>query len=63
MTVLVQIRDVDPDVRDELKARASKVGMSLNAYLKDVLQRLPTQAASKIEELLPHRWKPLAVAN
>ena len=33
------------------------------AYLKDVLQRLPTQAASKIEELLPHRWKPLAVAN
>ena len=42
MTVLLQIRDVDPDVRDELKARASKVGMSLNAYLKDVL----TQAAS-----------------
>ena len=33
------------------------------AYLKDVLQRLPTQAATKIEELLPHRWTPLAVAN
>ena len=29
------------------------------AYLKDVLERLPTQPASRIEELLPHRWKPL----
>jgi transposase len=28
------------------------------AYLKDVLERLPTHAASPIEELLPHRWKP-----
>ena len=27
-------------------------------YLKDVLQRLPTQPASRIEELLPHRWQP-----
>ena len=28
------------------------------AYLKDVLTRLPTQPAARIEELLPHRWKP-----
>ena len=28
------------------------------AYLKDVLQRLPTQPASRIDELLPHRWTP-----
>jgi transposase len=27
-------------------------------YLKDVLQRLPTQPASRLAELLPHRWKP-----
>jgi len=27
-------------------------------YLKDVLERLPTQPASRLEELLPHRWKP-----
>lgn len=27
------------------------------AYLKDVLTRLPTQRASQIGELLPHRWK------
>jgi hypothetical protein len=26
------------------------------AYLKDILERLPTQPASRIEELLPHRW-------
>jgi transposase len=29
-------------------------------YLKDVLQRLPTQRASRIDELLPHRWMPAA---
>jgi transposase len=28
------------------------------AYLKDVLTRLPTQRASEIDALLPHRWKP-----
>ena len=28
------------------------------AYLKDVLTRLPTQLNSRIEELLPHQWKP-----
>jgi transposase len=28
------------------------------AYLKDVLTRLPTLPASRLEELLPHRWCP-----
>jgi hypothetical protein len=28
------------------------------AYLRDVLERLPTQPASRIAELLPHRWSP-----
>jgi hypothetical protein len=28
-------------------------------YLKDMLERLPTHPASRIEELLPHRWQPL----
>jgi transposase len=27
-------------------------------YLKDVLERLPTQSAKHLEELLPQRWKP-----
>jgi len=30
------------------------------AYLRDILERLPTQAASRIDELLPHRWRPTA---
>lgn len=30
-------------------------------YLKDVLERLPTQPASRIEELLPHRWQSLSI--
>lgn len=28
------------------------------AYLNDVLTRLPTHMASRIDELLPHRWQP-----
>ena len=28
------------------------------AYLRDVLERLPTQPASRVDELLPHRWAP-----
>ena len=31
------------------------------AYLKNVLQRLPTHPDSRIEKLLPHRWQPDAV--
>jgi hypothetical protein len=27
-------------------------------YLTDVMDRLPTQPYSKINELLPHNWKP-----
>ncbi len=32
-------------------------GLDPYAYLKDVLQRLPTQPARRVEELLPHRWR------
>ncbi|MFN6992884.1 MAG: transposase domain-containing protein [Aquincola tertiaricarbonis] len=28
------------------------------AYLRNVLQRLPTLRNSQLDELLPHRWKP-----
>ena len=31
-------------------------GHDPHAYLRDVLERLPTQAARRIDELLPHRW-------
>lgn len=30
------------------------------AYLRDILERLPTQPASRIDELLPHRWSSTA---
>ncbi len=33
-------------------------GHDPHAYLKDVLERLPMHPASRIEELLPHRWQP-----
>jgi len=32
-------------------------------YLKDVLVRLPTHPASRIDELLPHRWAPLPITH
>lgn len=35
-------------------------GIDPYAYLKDVFTRLPTLPASRIEELLPHRWTPAA---
>ena len=34
-------------------------GLDPYAYLKDVLQRLPTHKNHLIAELLPHRWQPL----
>jgi hypothetical protein len=30
---------------------------------KDVLERLPTQPASRLEELLPQRWQPLQTTH
>lgn len=34
-------------------------GLNPLEYLKDVMDRLPTQPYSKINELLPHNWKPV----
>jgi transposase len=33
------------------------------AYLRDVLERLPTQPASRISDLLPHRWQAGDIKN
>jgi hypothetical protein len=38
-------------------------GLDPYRYLKDVLERLPTQPASRIDDLLPHRWQPEPVAR
>lgn len=43
----MQIRDVDPEVRDRLKQRAAEEGLSLNAYVKKVLEEaaaIPSRA-------------------
>jgi hypothetical protein len=32
-------------------------GLDPYVYPRDVLERLPTQTASRIAELLPHRWQ------
>ena len=36
---------------------AKLCGHDPHAYMRDVLERLPTHPASRIEELLPHRWR------
>jgi hypothetical protein len=36
-------------------------GLDPYANIKDVLTRLPTQPAGRLEELLPHRWQPAAL--
>jgi len=36
---------------------------SAYAYLKDVLERLLVQPASRIDELLPHHWRPVVLAH
>ncbi|RYF35093.1 MAG: transposase domain-containing protein [Comamonadaceae bacterium] len=45
--------------RDELGALGRLNGHEPHGYLKDIMQRLPTQPASRIGELLPHRWQPV----
>lgn len=45
-------------VSTSLVQSAKMCGHDPHAYLRDVLQRLPTQLNSCIEILLPHRWQP-----
>ncbi len=35
-------------------------GHDSHAYLKDMMDKLPTWPNSRIDELLPHRWQPAA---
>ncbi len=38
-------------------------GHDPHRYLKDVLERLPTQPTSRLEELLPDRWRPALITH
>ena len=49
-----------PAVNTSLLHSAKLNGHDPYAYLKDVLQRLPTLRASEIGQPLPHPWAPLA---
>jgi len=40
------------------ETRAAILAAVASGYLKDVLERLPTQPASRVGELLPHLWQP-----
>ncbi|WP_371920463.1 transposase domain-containing protein [Pseudomonas sp. MYb193] len=52
-------KELEPDIRRRIRQeKAVPVGHDPYAYQKDVLTRLPTQRASEIAELLPHRWRP-----
>lgn len=41
-----------------LVATCTANGVNPAAYLADVLIRVQTHPASRIDEILPHRWKP-----
>jgi transposase len=44
-------------------ATCKHLGMDTFAYLRDVLERLPTQPADRLEELLPHRRQAAKLAS
>jgi transposase len=46
-----------------LCATCKELGIDPFAYLRDVLDRVSTHPASRIEELLPDRWKPAALPD
>lgn len=50
MSVAITIRDVPDHVRDELAARASRVGKSLQEYLKGML--IDTVARPSVEDVI-----------
>jgi hypothetical protein len=38
-------------------ATCKHLGIDAFAYLRDVLERLPTHPLDRLEELLPHQWQ------
>ena len=71
LTYFGQIYDIERTVVDaayQIRHQVRQQHTRLNghdpyAYMKDVLQRLPTQKMSAIGELLPHRWQPAGSAH
>ena len=44
-------------------ATCKHLGIDTFAYLRDVLERLPTQTTDRLEKLLPHRWQAARLAS
>lgn len=44
-------------------ATCKHLGIDTFAYLRDVLERLPSQSSDRLEELLPHRWHASRLAS
>lgn len=64
MGVLLQVRDVDERVRDELKSRAAAEGKSLNAYLQALLsEAVATPTRSQVIDRILARAETSAVSS
>ncbi|WP_223782916.1 transposase domain-containing protein, partial [Myxococcus sp. AS-1-15] len=46
-----------------LVATCEANGVNPEAYLADVLMRLGSHPASRLDELLPHRWQPASASS
>ena len=46
-----------------LVATCEANGVNPTEYLADVLMRVQTHPATRIDELLPHRWRPVVLAH
>jgi hypothetical protein len=44
-------------------ATCKQLGIDMIAYLRDILERLPTHAEERLEELLPDRWQATRLAD
>lgn len=60
-----ELRQLDaPQLREIVRSLMGRLnGHDPSAYLKDVLERLLTQPAGRVQELLPHRWQPTIIAG
>ena len=52
----IDAQAADAGCPDRMLHSARINGHDPYAYFKDVLERLPTHPANRIDELLPHRW-------
>lgn len=61
MSVVISVRDIPNDVRDELAARAARAGKSLQEYLRGML--IETAAHRPVEDVIARARARVAVTN